>query len=146
MLVGFLGTIPFIASRSTVRTFDNYQKKAEARWSEHSIIGKKPVLEFNGPGLEEITFDMLFKADLGVNPDKEVEKLAKLRDNGTVVDLVLGNKVIGDNFWVVQNVSQQVTFWSKFGHPLSMSVSVTLKEYVDDVPASLGAAYGGLLS
>ena len=42
MLVGFLGDIPFIASRNKVRTFDDFQKQSDGRWQEHNIIGKKP--------------------------------------------------------------------------------------------------------
>lgn len=146
MLVGFLNTIPFIASRYIVRTFDNYKRQATARWATHEIIGKKPVREFLGQDIEEISFDMLLRSDLGISPRKEVEKLTKLRDKGTPVPLVIGNKVIGNTFWVVESVSEATQRWSKLGSPLSISVSVTLKEYPDNTKVSLGKAYKGLFS
>lgn len=145
MLVGFLGDIPFIASRNKVRTFDDFQKQSDSRWQEHNIIGKKPESEFIGPGIEEITFKMLLRSDLGVNPAKEVKKLAKMRDTGEVIPLVIGNRVIGDNYWVVKGISENVTFWSKFGHPISISLSVTLSEYADR-QATLKQAYYEALS
>jgi phage protein U len=146
MLVGFLNTIPFIASRYLVRTFDNYKKQSSARWATHEIIGKKPVREFLGQDIDEITFDMLLRSDLGISPQKEVEKLTKLRDKGTPVPLVIGNKVIGSTLWTVESVSEQVQRWSKLGNPLSISVSVTLKEYPDNTKVSLGKAYKGSFS
>ena len=82
---------------------------------------------------------------MGVNPAKEVKKLAKMRDTGEVIPLVIGNRVIGDNYWVVKGISENVTFWSKFGHPISISLSVTLSEYADR-QATLKQAYYEALS
>lgn len=146
MLVGFLGDIPFIASRSKVRTFDDFQKQSDGRWQDHDIIGQKPASEFIGPGKEQITFKMLLRSDLGVNPAKEVKKLERMRDKGEVVPLVIGNRVIGDNYWVVKGIAENVTFWSKSGHPISISLSVTLSEYKDQQPLTLGQAYHEALS
>lgn len=146
MLVGFLNTIPFIASRAIVRTFDNYKRQATARWATHEIIGKKPVREFLGQDVEEVSFTMLLRSDLGISPRAEVEKLIKLRDKGTPVPLVIGNKVIGSTLWVVETIAEEAKTWSKLGSPLSISVTVTLKEYPDNTKVSLGKAYKGLFS
>lgn len=132
MIVGFLGTTPFIASRWKVRTFDEYSRQGEARWQSHDIIGEKPLMEFIGPGLEEISFQMLLRQDLGVSPETELEKLRRLRDNGEVVPLIIGNKPVGDGFWVITSLSEQVPFWSRFGHAQSAQVTVTLKEYHEE--------------
>ncbi len=146
MLVGFLNTIPFLTSRYLIRTFDNYKRQGSGRWNAHAIIGKKPVQEFLGQDLQEISFDMLLRSDQGISPRKEVEKLINLRDKGKPVPLVLGNKVIGGTLWVVESISEQVQHWSRLGNPFSISVSVTLKEYPDNTKVSLGKAYKGLFS
>lgn len=132
MIVGFLGTIPFIASRWKVRTFDEFGRQSEGRWQSHDVIGDKPLLEFIGPGLEEISFKMLLRKDLGVSPETEVEKLRKLRDEGSVVSLILGNNPVGSGFWVVTSISEKAAFWSKFGHAQSIEITVTLREYYED--------------
>ncbi len=133
MIVGSLGGIPFLSSRYCVRTIDNYQKSASARWATHEIVGKKPVSEFLGPGLNEISFDMILKTDLGVIPADEVKKLERLRDTGETVFLVLGTDVIGNTQWVVTDVSSTVNAWGAFGTPISISASVTLKEYAEEI-------------
>ncbi len=132
MIVGFLGTIPFIASRWKVRTFDEYSRQSEGRWQTHDIMGQKPLLEFVGPNLEEISFKMLLRKDLGISPEAEVEKLRKLRDEGTVISLIIGNNPVGNGFWVLTAISEKTEFWSKFGQAQSIEITVTLKEYDED--------------
>lgn len=129
MIVGYLNDVPFIASSVIVRTFDEFSRSGEGRWQQHDLIGQKPVLEFIGPDTEEISFKMLFRADLGVDPLDEIERLQEMRDEGTVFPLVIGGKTVGENFWVIKSVSHEVTYWSALGRPLSAEVSVTLEEY-----------------
>ena len=133
MIVGYLGDIPFLSSRYIVRTFDGYQKSASGRWATHDIIGKKPILEFLGPGQEEISFDMTLRTDLGVVPADEVKRLEKLRDTGEAVTLVIGTDVIGNTLWTVDSVSSSVKRWGALGMPTSVTVNVTLKEYAEDI-------------
>ena len=129
MIVGYLDDIPFLSSGAIVRTFDEFSRSAEGRWQKHDLIGQKPVLEFIGPDTEEISFKMILRADLGVDPLAEVERLQGMRDEGKVFSLVIGGKTVGENFWVIKSVSHEVTYWSALGRPISAEVSVTLEEY-----------------
>lgn len=76
-----------------VMTLDNFQRSAEGRWATHEIIGieNKPLKEFLGPGLEDHILYFSFRRSVGVTPEKELEKLRKLRDGGVVCDFVLGS-------------------------------------------------------
>lgn len=129
MLVGFMADIPFIVSSRFIRTFDDYGRSSAGRWAQHDIIGGKPVLEFIGSDVEKISFSMQLRADQGINPAKELEKLRKLRDTGQYFPLVIGGKLITDNMWVIESLDESVSFWGKFGSIMSAKVSVTLKEY-----------------
>ena len=131
MYVGSLGDIPFIVARGFVRTFDDYSRSNAGRWAKHELIGQKPILEYLGPDTEKISFTMQLRADLGVIPEKEVEKLRELRDEGKPMVLVLGTKPVGDNSWIVESIGEAVTFWGMAGYPLSINVDVTLTEYVE---------------
>lgn len=132
MIVGFLGSIPFLSSRWKVRTFDEFNRQGDARWQTHDLVGQKPLLEFVGPGIEEISFKMLLRQDLGVSPETEAQKLRTLRDEGTVVPLIIGNKPVGGGFWVITSISEQTAYWSRFGHAQSIQLSITLKEYHEE--------------
>lgn len=131
MLVGSLGDVPFIVARGLVRTFSDYNREGSGRWAKHDLIGQKPVLEFLGKDIEKISFKMVFRADQGINPEKEAQKLRKMRDNGEVMVLILADKPVGDNSWVIESIGENVTFWDAFGNIQAMSVDVSLQEYVE---------------
>lgn len=131
MLVGSLGEVPFIVARGLVRTFSDYNREGSGRWAKHDLIGQKPVLEYLGEDLEKISFKMLLRADHGLNPENEVKKLRKMRDNGEVVVLILADKPVGNNSWVIESIGESVTFWDAFGNARSLSVDISLQEYVE---------------
>lgn len=133
MLVGFMAGIPFIVSSRFIRTFDDYGRGSAGRWAQHDIIGDKPVLEFIGPDVEKISFTMQLRADQGINPAKELEKLRKLRDSGKQFPLVIGGNMVTDNMWVMDSIDESVSFWGEEGSMLSVKVSVTLREYAGGV-------------
>lgn len=133
MLVGFMADIPFIVSSRFIRTFDDYSRGSGGRWAQHDIIGDKPVLEFIGPDIEKISFSMQLRADQGINPANELEKLRKLRDSGKQFPLVIGGNMVTDNMWVMDSIDESVSFWGKAGSMLGVKVSVTLREYAGGV-------------
>lgn len=133
MLVGYLGDIPFTVSRSFMRTFSEFNRNSTARWSKHDLIGQKPVLEFLGSDIEKISFKMLLRKDKGVTPEDELERLRQIRDTGEVFSLIIDDKPVSDNFWVIESLDESVAYWGKSGQMLSAEVSVTLQEYVGDL-------------
>jgi len=131
--IGSFGDIVFTASASKVETFNNYQRNTKARIASHDIIGKKPVLEFLGPSGEEISFNMKFNILLGVNPTVETDKLRKMCQEGKANMLILNNKAVGENYWVIDSVSEAATAFNQNAVVVSSSVDVTLKEYVNEI-------------
>lgn len=129
MLIGFLGGTPFVVSSPYIYTFDNYTRNSAGRWAKHDLVGKKPVLEFIGPDVEEITYNMQLRADHGLNPRTELSKLRRERDQGTVLPLILGGHVIGSGRWVIKSIGEKVTSWTGNGQPLAVTVDINLCEY-----------------
>ena len=130
MLIGYLGEIPFRVSKSSIVTFDDYSRSASGRWTEHAIIGAKPLAEYLGPELEQITFKIQLRRDLGADVETLLEKLRRMRDAGTPVPLIISNKLINSNNWTVQSLTENVTHWGR-GFIMSCTVSLTLKEYAE---------------
>jgi phage protein U len=131
-LIGTLGDIVFEVSRDKVRTFDNLTRKGAARWATHDVVGKKPVREFIGQGLESISFTMHLSVSLGVNPLAEINKLRELRDKGTPMELVLNGTSISDNLWVLEDLSEDWRKLDNKGILLFADVDVSLQEYPRD--------------
>lgn len=131
MLIGFMAGVPFLVSKEFVRTFDNYNRSSSGRWAKHEIIGNKPIMEFLGPDTEKITFTMLLKSDQGIAPNTELNNLRNIRDKGKYFSLIIGGRKIGKHSWVIESIGEAVNYWGRYGDILSVSVDITLVEYVE---------------
>ena len=141
MIVGYMGSIPFVTSRKYLQTFDEYQRNSEGRWAKHDIIGQKPVLEFLGPDTEKISMKIQLRRDHGVNPEATLNQLRQMRDTGEAFPLVLGSKVIGRlpegtgqeaALWVLKGVTEDVKHWAG-GNMYIVDATVTLEEHAGRV-------------
>ncbi|MCT8975488.1 phage tail protein [Clostridium sp. CX1] len=127
--IGSFGEIVFEVSEKITQTFSNLKRSGSVRWAEHEVNQKKPISEFIGAELEEISFDILLKAELGVNPSKQLEKLREIRDTGKVDYFIIGGKPVSQNYWYIQQMSEAYNVIDSNGNILSAEVNVTLKEY-----------------
>lgn len=129
--IGNLGKlIVFEVSSDKVLTFRNMKQTVKGRWTTHSVIGNKPVSEFLGPGQRGISLDVFFTVNHGVKPRKTIETIEKAIENGTPFPFVLGGKKVGENQWVISDMSET---WGNIiadGNLVSASLTLTLAEYV----------------
>lgn len=129
-MLAVFGSIVFQVSDDLIHTFKNFSRKEESRWTSHDRVQLKPALEYLGPGIGSVSFDIQLSAALGVNPRKELDQLVRMERSGEVHTFVIGNKPIGVQKWAMRGVSQN---WEKLddkGNVLKASVSITLEEYV----------------
>lgn len=127
--IGSFGDIVFEVSNKRTQTFKEFERSGTARWNDHEIIRKKPKSEFSGPGLEEISMTILLKAELGINPNKQLEKLRKMRDTGKVAPFIMGGKPISQNYWSIQQLNESYKTVDSKGNILVAEVTMSLKEY-----------------
>lgn len=127
--IGSFGDIIFEISSKKIKTFKDFERSGSARWEKHEINYRKPKLEFIGPDLETITYTILFKAELGINPIKEIEKLRKMRDTGKVASFIIGGKSISSNQWAIKDVRETNNEFDNKGNLLRSVVEVDLEEY-----------------
>lgn len=115
-----------------VLTFDNVQRDGAGRWATHEIIGqdRKPLLEFLGPDLENLSFSVFMSSFLGINPSTELQKLRALRDGGVICDFIIGGTAVIANQWVIKNLSESHKTYDGGGNLLVAAVNISLMEYV----------------
>ncbi len=134
--VGSIGNVVFNASSRRLFTIDNFKQNISVNVSNHDIIGKKPVLEMTGLASDEITFDILLRKQNNINPQNKLKELRNMCDTGKVFPFLLGGKPVSSNYWMLTNVGVSTNYFGKGGEMISISVSVTLKEYpVEQVKA-----------
>ena len=127
MDVGTFGEIVFETSRTRIRTFDAFKRTSKARFAEHAITGRKPVLEFIGPESDEVSMQLLFSTSLGVVPADEIDALRAILQEGSEKNLVVG----GYNFgrFVLTSLEEEWQQFDGHGRLLVAAVSMGLKEY-----------------
>jgi phage protein U len=126
MSIGSFGHIVFETSADRIRTWSKFGRTGKVRFAEHAVHGEKPVLEYIGPGLEEISLQVRFDATLGVNPEKEIAALRELRDAGTAQQLIIGKDPLGR--FAIASLEEDWQLVDNQGLLLVAIVSLTLKE------------------
>lgn len=131
MYIGYMGGVVFIVSSDYMITPSNLSVTGSGRWSDHDVIHQKPVSEFVGPGLEELSFDIILSAQHGINPDDQVKELRQMRDTGAVFPLIIGGKPVSQNYWRIESLSESDNYYTSTGKRTRSTVNVKLKEYYD---------------
>ena len=132
MSIGYIGVgntskdVAFVVSSSVIETFDNMKVNKAVSYTTHKIHGKKAAPEMTGQDADTVTFEILLSAYLGVNPKKELEKLEAFMKNGTICNLVLGNKTVGT--WVIKSIPYSVDYVYKEGDITQAKVTISLIE------------------
>ena len=126
----FGNLIVFETSDSRILNFNNFQRTVSASWKSHERIGKKPLSEFAGPELQEITFSVTLNAQYGIQPRKVLENLEKAVETGQVEFLIIGAAKIGKNRWKIVKMSEAWETILNRGELLKATVNLTMEEYL----------------
>lgn len=130
MAIGTFGSVTFEVSTEKTRTFAEFSRKTSAKFEEHAIISQKAKLEFISPGLDEISFQVVFSAFHGLNPLQEVNQIREIVQTGEYHPLLIGGKVIG--IFIIETLSEAWKYVDNHGLVLHIAVDLTLKEYFLD--------------
>lgn len=130
MQIGCLGDIAFKTSADTVRMVSNVTWSGSANYNTHARHLTDALTEFTGLAPDEMTFDMVLSAYLGVNPMTELAKLWEYERKGQALPLVIGSKAYGKYRWVIQSHQIKMETFSGSGDLMSATVSVSLLEYI----------------
>ena len=131
--VGHFGDIQFYTTMTNgspdILSFSDASWSSSANYEEHKRNGKKPVLEYTGNNADEFNMNIYISAFLMQSPMMIVEELRDYCLHGKAYPLTLGGKRVGDNKFIITNISNDMKMFSKNGKPLMVSTTVTFKEY-----------------
>lgn len=129
MSIGNLGDVIFEVSANRVRTFDQFKRSSKARFARHDLMESKPRLQHVGSDLDEISFEIRLDIGLGINPEKELEKIRAILASGEDQLLMVGSKKVGR--FVLESAEEA---WPKVdhdGHIIVATVTLKLVEFID---------------
>lgn len=128
-VIGSFIDLVFEVSEKKTQTFNNFTRTNEPRYNKHNVIGQKPKLEFVGAGADTISFDIIFKAELGINPDKQVAELRRYARGGYKGLFIRGSEPISVNYWVIKKLVETHKRIDNLGNVLEIHVTIELEEY-----------------
>lgn len=128
--VGSMGGIRFTVSSFKTLTIDEFSREGSPRLATHELVGNKAVTEFLAPGIDTISFKIILRAENGVNPYKELQKLRKMKEEGQVFPVFIGYRPLSQNKWMIKSMGEAVTFWTMHGTMQSVTVDISLQEYI----------------
>lgn len=129
MIVGSYGIHYFEVSSSHADVVNDITRKASARLEEHQVTGGKPLLEFLGPQLREISMSIRFIAALiHGSPLANVNQWREMSERGEVHRLILGCQYLGN--YILTEVGERWNKTNALGIPIDIEMDVTFKEYV----------------
>ena len=110
-------------------TYNEFQRTTEPRWFEHKVLHDKPELEFEGPGTDDISLKILLRAELGINPEKQMAKIREFARTGKKALFIRGNRPISVNYWVIKRAVEVHKVIDNKGNIITMEVELNLMEY-----------------
>jgi len=130
MAIGTFGSRVFSTSDRRILTFRDFTYTTAARFSEHDTLATKPKTEYIGPGLDDVTFAITLRADMGIVVRTELERWRRMAANGNAERLIIGKKRLGSNLWNITECGEAWGILTNRGSILSASMNITLREYV----------------
>lgn len=105
------------------------KKTVKGRWAKHEIIGQKPKKQFLGPDEDSVSFNIVLSARHGIQPRYTMEQIEQYIYSGQHEKLVIGNKQVGSNDFVITEMSESWDeIWNQ-GELVQVTLELTFEEY-----------------
>jgi Phage P2 GpU len=130
-LVGTFGALVFETSGSRVHTFSDLRINTQNRFAQHDVHLEVPILEYVGPGLSEVSFNMNFSKQWGSDPMQSLFILRTYLKLGNYFPLLVGMRpvTLGANIFVCTQLAEEHKYFDGAGVLFGAAVDVQLKEY-----------------
>ena len=131
MAIGSFGEVVFEVAPEKVRTFRDLQIQRSAKYAEHSIHGRKGLLEFTGFPAATASLRIRLDAGLGIKPKEELNTLRDILTKHEAVPFILDGEPQGDGLWVLESIDENYEIIDNHGTVIAVEVSLKLKEYIE---------------
>jgi hypothetical protein len=150
---GIYGAIAFGKTRGRIETFSEINRKYTGRFAAHMVHLRKPLLEWAGNDLLEITMRVGLNAAWCGDPLPLLAEWHFLHENAIAAPLVVGTKPMGPglSLFVITELNEAHKCWLRGGQLISVDLEATFKEYLPFTDAIGGLSsfgvpgFGGVL-
>lgn len=133
--VGYWGKdFRFEVSEDKVFTFSDMNRTVTGKWTEHEVVGGKPMSEFTGAELSKVTMNIVLSVMRGMSVQDIKDSIAYLEkavEDGQVEYLYVGGTRIGERMMKIESMSEA---WDKIytgGVLVKATLQLTFSEYMN---------------
>jgi len=119
-----------VSDMENILTIRDFKRKNNVRFAKQGILLKKPVSQYVGPELDEISFKIILRAHFGVNPKAEFDKLIHLQRDGETLSIVIGKSAHGMYRWRIKTLGMPWEVIDNKGTCISCTVEISFEEYI----------------
>lgn len=129
---GIYGVIEFGRAHGRIHTFEEIERKYAGRFGAHMVHLRKPLLEWAGNDLVEITMKISLNSSWCGNPLPILAQWHFFHENALFAPLIIGGKPMGPGLscFVITELQETHKHWLKRGVLISCELNVTFKEYI----------------
>lgn len=127
-LGSYLGMV-FSVSNRRIFTPSNVKGNTGGEWAVHDVIGRKSRSQFVAPKLKSYQFDILLRAQDGVNPRSTLRSFQMAAENGYVDWFIIGDAPLSPYPFKLVSVSDTWDAVISGGVLIECKVSLQIEEY-----------------
>lgn len=129
---GIYGAVVFGRVMGRIHTFEEVERKYTGRFTSHMVHLRKPLLEWAGNDLLEITMKLNLDASWCGNPLPLLAQWHFFHENALAAPLIIGGKPMGPglSMFVITEMNEHHKHWLDGGRLIAVELSVTFKEYI----------------
>lgn len=146
---GIYGVIQFGKAQGRIHTFHEIERKYTGRFTSHMVHLRKPLLEWAGNDLVEITMKVNINASWAGDPIPLLAQWHFFHENALAMPLIVGGKPMGPglSLFVITELKETHKHWLRGGKLIAVELEATFKEYIafsEGLFAALGIpGFGG---
>lgn len=130
MAIGSFMGKTFTVSDRRILTPNNLKGQSGSEWAVHDRIGAKARSQWIAPKLERYSFDLLLRAQDGVNPRSTLQYFKDCSEQPVADYFIVGNSPISQHPFRITDVSDEWAAVLQGGMMVECKVTLTIEEYL----------------
>lgn len=128
--VGSFASKSFTTSYNHFYTFDELSMNSDLKIEEQEVEGSKPSTYIKGQGLDKIAFSIIIIKQKNIDVKNEIDSWNKIKNAKVPYSLILGNKNMSSNKFILTNVDASEIKISPKGEFLKAKLQLQFSEFV----------------
>lgn len=120
----------FTVSNRRILTPSNLKGQGGSEWATHNRTGAKARSQWVAPKLRKYSFDLLLRAQDGVNPRSTLQHFQNMSERNRADWFIIGGTPISENPFKITDISDEWAVVLNGGTMVECKVSLTIEEYL----------------